>query len=222
MRALAAAARVAAAVFFLGACHGAPSTAPALPPPTKAAESAVLEDVQERTFRYFWDLANPRNGLVPDRAPTPSFSSIAAVGFGLTAYAIGAERGYVTRAQARSRTLTTLRFFANAPRGPSSRGVAGYKGFFYHFLDMETGERFEDVELSTIDTTLLMAGVLMAQSYFDADQPEEAEIRSLADSLYRGVEWDWAQPHPPLVNHGWKPDVGFLPTTGAETVTTSP
>ena len=210
MRAFAAAARVAAAVFFLGACSGAPSAAPSLPT-AKAAESAALDDLQERTFRYFWDLTNPRNGLVPDRAPTPSFSSVAAIGFGLTAYAIGVERTYITREEARSRVLATLRFFSSAPKGPSSRGVSGYKGFFYHFLDMETGERFETVELSTIDTTLLMAGVLMCQSYFDAAHRDEAEIRSLADTLYRNVEWSWAQPHPPLVNHGWKPEVGFLP-----------
>ncbi len=88
--------------------------------------------------------------------------------------------------------------------------MTGYQGFFYHFLDMKTGERFKSVELSTIDTTLLVAGVLMAGSYFDADHPEEAEIRTLADALYRRVEWDWAQPHPPLVNHGWNPEVGFL------------
>lgn len=175
------------------------------------AEEALLDDLEERTFRYFWDLTNPTNGLVPDRAPSPSFSSIAAVGFGLTAYPIGVERGYVTRAEARARTLATLRFFSSARQGPSSRGVAGYKGFFYHFLDMATGERFEIVELSTIDTTLLMAGVLMAQSYFDGPDSEEAEIRALAEGLYRGVAWDWAQPHPPLVNHGWKPEVGFLP-----------
>ena len=100
MRALAAAARVAAAVLFLGACYRAPSMT-ASRPPSKAAESAVLDDIQERTFRYFWEPTNPRNGLVPDRWPTQSFSSIAAVGFGLTAYPIGVERGYITRDQAR-------------------------------------------------------------------------------------------------------------------------
>jgi hypothetical protein len=167
--------------------------------------------VERRTFDFFWDLADPSNGLVPDRWPTPSFSSVAAVGFGLTAYAIGVERGWVTRGDGRDRVLKTLRFLSTAPQGPSSRGVSGYKGFFYHFLDMETGERFETVELSTIDTTLLMAGVLVCQSYFDRNNVEEAEIRSLADALYRRVEWDWAQPHPPLVNHGWKPEAGFLP-----------
>src|SRR5215831_8823551 len=91
-----------------------------------------LIELEERTFRFFWETANPGNGLIPDRYPTPSFSSIAAVGFGLTAYPIGVERGYVTREAARARVLATLRFFHDAPQGPSAHGVAGYKGFFYH------------------------------------------------------------------------------------------
>lgn len=202
----------AAFVLFLAACRpAAPPVARPAPAPRDSAAEAFLDDLEERTFRWFWDLADPENGLVPDRWPTPSFSSVAAVGFGLTAYPIGAERGYVTREEARRRVLTTLRFLANVPQGPPSRGVAGYKGFFYHFLDMNTGTRFERVELSTIDTALLMSGVLMCLSYFDGENPEEAEIRSFADALYRRVEWDWAQPHPPLVNHGWKPEGGFLP-----------
>jgi hypothetical protein len=204
------------ALLSLSGCRAVPAAAP---PTTRSAPStppalhseALLDLVQERTFRWFWELANPANGLVPDRWPTKSFSSVAAVGFGLTVYPIGAERGWITREDARERTLTTLRFLRSAPQGPSSRGTTGYKGFFYHFLDMDSGERFKDVELSTIDTTLLMAGVLAAQSYFDRDDAGEIEIRSLADELYRRVEWDWAQPHAPLVNHGWKPEVGFLP-----------
>ena len=202
------------AVLLLSACQpvAAPAPAPtAAPPRADARYERLLDLVERRTFDFFWDLANPENGLVPDRWPTPSFSSVAAVGFGLTAYPIGVERGYVTREDARKRVLATLRFLWSAPQGPSPRGVTGYKGFFYHFLDMKTGERFEAVELSTIDTTLLLAGVLMCQSYFDGGNAEETEIRSLAESLYGRVEWDWAQPHPPLVNHGWKPEIGFLP-----------
>lgn len=200
---------LAASLLLLVACRAATSPAPAAL--AQPAPERLLDLVQERTFHYFWQLSNPENGLVPDRAPTPSFSSVAAVGFGLTAYPVGAERGYITREEARRRVLTTLRFLASAPQGPSSRGVTGYKGFFYHFLNMESGERFEQVELSTIDTALLMAGVLMCHSYFDGENPEETEVRSLADTLYRRVEWDWAQPNPPLVNHGWKPEGGFLP-----------
>jgi hypothetical protein len=205
------AARLAAALFLLAACRPAvPPAAPVAAARPAARSERLLDLVERRTFDYFWELANPANGLVPDRWPTASFSSVAAVGFGLTAYPIGVERGYVTREAARERVRTTLRFLSSAPQGPSSRGVTGYKGFFYHFLDMNTGERFESVELSTIDTTLLLAGVLVCGSYFDADDSAEAEIRTLADAIYRRVEWDWAQPHPPLVNHGWKPEVGFL------------
>src|SRR5437764_13575851 len=126
-------------------------------------DEVLLDDVERRSFHYFWDLADPHTLLVPDRAPTPSFSSIAAVGFGLTAYGIGAERGYVTRAQAAERTLATLRSLLAMKQGTGTRGVSGYKGFFYHFLDMKTAERFQTVELSTIDTSLLMAGVLFSQ-----------------------------------------------------------
>jgi hypothetical protein len=189
----------------------APPAAPAAAARPAAADERLLDLVERRSFDYFWELTNPANGLVPDRWPTPSFSSVAAVGFGLTAYPIGVERGWVTREAARERVRTTLRFLSSAPQGPSSKGVTGYKGFFYHFLDMKTGERYKTVELSTIDTTLLMAGVLACGSYFDSEDPAEAEIRSLAEKLYGRVEWDWVQPHPPLVNHGWKPEVGFLP-----------
>ncbi|HSD71405.1 MAG TPA: glucoamylase family protein, partial [Thermoanaerobaculia bacterium] len=204
------------AALFLPACRPAPAVHAAAAPERSArgaplAGEALLEEVQERTFRWFWELTNPTNGLVPDRWPTKSFSSVAAIGFGLTAYPIGAERGWISREDARERTATTLRFLTRAPQGPSARGMTGYKGFFYHFLDMDSGVRFKDVELSTIDTTLLMAGVLTSLSYFERDDPQEREIRSLADALYRRVEWDWAQPHPPLVNHGWQPESGFLP-----------
>jgi hypothetical protein len=168
-----------------------------------------LDTLQERTFRFFWESANPRNGLVPDRWPSPSFSSIAAVGFGLTAYPVGVERRYVTRDQARARTLTTLRFLWNAPQGPEATGNTGYRGFFYHFLDMNTGIRYRETELSTIDTTLLMAGVLTVGEYFAADTPDEREIRKLADDLYRRVEWDWFQRESPLVTMSWRPERGF-------------
>jgi hypothetical protein len=170
----------------------------------------LLADLEERTFRWFWDLADPGTGLIPDRNPTPSFSSVAAVGFGLTAYVVGAERGWVTREEARDRTLHVLRFLWEAPEGPQRTGVTSYKGFFYHFLDMKTGHRFETVELSTIDTTLLLAGALTCQSYFDRNDPSEAAIRDLAEKLYRRVDWTWAQVRPPAVSHGWKPESGFI------------
>ncbi|HYM81592.1 MAG TPA: glucoamylase family protein [Candidatus Limnocylindria bacterium] len=185
-------------------------TAPA-PPRSSAAENAFLDTLEERTFRFFWELSHPRTGLTPDRAPTRSFSSVAAVGFGLTAYPIGIERGYVTRAQGRERTLQTLRFLWRARQDSAARGSTGYRGFFYHFLDPGTGARFEQVELSTIDTALLMAGVLFCQSYFNGPDAAEDSIRAYAESLYTRVEWDWAQPRPPTISLGWTPERGFLP-----------
>lgn len=169
-----------------------------------------LEELQHRTFLFFWERADPATGLVPDRWPTPSFSSIAAVGFALTAYPIGVERGWVTRDQAASRTLTTLRFFATAPQGPEPQGTAGYRGFFYHFLDMATGTRFGDVELSSVDTALLLAGVRVAAAYFQNPDPTEVEIRTLAEQLTANVQWTWMQPRPPRLAMGWKPETGFL------------
>ena len=183
------------------------------PPPaddSTSADEAFLDTLQERTFRWFWETTNPQNGLTPDRWPDPPFSSVAAVGFALTTYPVGVERGYVTREEARERTLATLRFFWNAPQGEAPQGMTGYRGFFYHFLDMATGRRYQDVELSTIDTALLMAGVLFSQQYFDGDDPEEKKVRALADSLYRRVEWDWVQLPSGLVSMGWKPDGGLF------------
>jgi hypothetical protein len=176
-------------------------------------EEAFLDELQARTFRFFWETTNPANGLAPDRYPNPPFSSIAAVGFALTAYPIGVERGWVSRAAARRRVLTTLRFFDRAPQGTGSRGVTGLNGFFYHFLDMRSGERFEQIELSTVDTSLLLAGMLFCQSYFDRPEPEEAEIRRLAEAIYGRVDWRWAQQpakEAPAVGMGWTPEHGFI------------
>src|SRR6267378_3729750 len=180
-------------------------------PPDSARAAAFLDTLEERTFHYFWDLTNTQNGLTPDRAPSPSFSSIAAVGFALTAYPIGVERGYITRAQAAQRTLTTLRFFWTAPQDSAVSGATGYHGFFYHFLDMSTGQRFQNVELSTIDTSLLLAGILLCQSYYDGADTVETQIRALADSIYFRVDWNWAQARPPAGSMGWHPEGGFIP-----------
>ncbi len=189
-----------------------PAVAPAV---VDAAASALtqqdyefLDLLQERTFRYFWETTNAKNGLTPDRWPSKSFSSVAAVGFGLTAYGVGVERGWISREQAVERTLTTLEFFWNAPQGPEA-DAAGHHGFFYHFLDMDTGRRHQTCELSSIDTALLMAGVLFSGEYFDGADPREARIRDLADKLYRRVDWAWMQPRPPLVCMSWTPEAGF-------------
>ena len=196
---------------FLASGAAAGGSALAEPLRGQAAGPAFLADLQARTFRYFWETANPANGLAPDRYPNPPFCSIAAVGFALTAYPIGVERGWVRRAAARRRVLATLRFFHDAPQGPQARGVAGHMGFFYHFLDMAGGERFETIELSTIDTALLLAGMLFCQSYFSGDDPEEAEIRRLAEAIYGRVDWTWAQAEGPAITLGWHPESGFLP-----------
>jgi hypothetical protein len=191
------------------ACQSNGASAPTTPPdpaPPSPRAIAFLDTLGERTFRFFWDTQNPTTHLIPDRYPTHSFSSIAAVGFGLNAYAIGAERGWVTRAEARDRTLQTLQTLYTLPQGPAATGVAGYKGFYYHFLDMDTGMRYKDVELSSVDTSLLLAGVLFAQSYFDGDDPSEVAIRAYADSIYRRVDWSWFQNQPPLVSMGWTPE----------------
>lgn len=169
-----------------------------------------LADLSRRTFDYFWDLADPATGLVPDRWPTPSFASIAAVGFGLTAYPYGVEKGWILRAAARERTLNTLRFFDRAQQGDAEAGVSGHHGFFYHFLTMEDGTRFGTTELSSIDTALLLSGILFAAQYFDEDQLQEREIRSLAERIYGRVEWDWMLGEGPFVSMGWHPESGFI------------
>jgi hypothetical protein len=198
-------------VFLLSACsRTATITGPRSSVQLTARQTAFLDTLEQRTFNWFWERSDSRTGLTPDRWPTKSFSSVAAIGFALTAYPIGIERGYITRAAGAERVLNTLRFMYNAPQGPQASGVTGYKGFFYHFLDMETGHRFQTVELSTIDTSLLLAGVLFCQSYFTNANAEESAIRAYADSLYLRVDWQWIRPRSPHVSMGWHPEKGFI------------
>jgi hypothetical protein len=171
-----------------------------------ADQNAFLDTLARRTFDWFWETTNTTNGLVHDRWPTKSFSSVAAVGFGLTAYPIGVERGWISRQQAAERVLTTMRFFWRAPQGTTSSGVTGHRGFFYHFLDMDTGLRFQNVELSTIDSGLLVAGMLFCREYFDRTDATEVEIRALADSIYLRMDWDWALDGEASLSMGWRPD----------------
>lgn len=168
-----------------------------------------LDTLEQRTFNYFWETVDHKTGLTPDRYPSLTFSSIAAIGFSLTAYGIGAERGYVTRSAAADLVLTTLKKLWMLPQGKEPSGTGGYRGFFYHFLNFNDGTRFQQVELSSVDTGLLMMGVLFVQSYFDKENATEREIRAYADSLYRRVEWNWMQPRPPLIAMGWYPEKGF-------------
>ncbi|HLU37684.1 MAG TPA: glucoamylase family protein, partial [Thermomicrobiales bacterium] len=168
-------------------------------------DEAFLDMVQQKTFDFFWMEANPSNGLVRDRTGQ-NYASIAAVGFGLSAMTVGIDRGWITPEQGRERVLNTLEFFWTAEQS-TAPNATGYKGFFYHFLDMNTGRRSGTNELSTIDTALLLGGVLHVREYFVDDD----EIRSLADSIYHRVDWTWMQyrnPNNPTaaISHGWFPD----------------
>lgn len=170
---------------------------------------ADLADLQRKTFQYFWELANPTNGLVPDSTKQHAPSSIAATGFGLACLPVAVERGWISRQEGAERARTTLHTFWTGPGDGEANGL-GYRGFFYHFLDMASARRSGKSELSTIDSTFLLAGGLLAASYFDRGGGVEAEVRDLADYLYRRVEWDWAQDRGRAISHGWKPERGFL------------
>ena len=171
---------------------------------------ARLDALQRHAFGYFLNETNAVNGLVADRTQPGAPASIAAVGFALASYPVGVERGWMTRLDAIERTLALLRFFWTSPQG-AAPDVTGHKGFYYHFLDMTTGARAGQCELSTVDTSFLLAGVLAAAEYFDQDSEAEREIRTLADALYRRADWRWACDGGATVTHGWKPESGFLP-----------
>ncbi|MDQ6644067.1 MAG: hypothetical protein M3Y76_06425, partial [Chloroflexota bacterium] len=138
-------------------------------------KNSMLDDLQRDTFKYFLNEVNPDNGLVADKTKQNWPASIAAVGMALTAYPVGVERGLIKREDAVQRTLTTLRFFWSSPQGMQPNAT-GYKGFYYHFLDMKSGQRAWSCELSTIDTAILVAGMLAAAQYFSSDLADEKEI----------------------------------------------
>jgi hypothetical protein len=169
-----------------------------------------LAKLQRDTFGYFLDLTNAVNGLVPDNTRTDSRCSITAVGLGLAAHPMAVERGYLSRADAVQRVLTALRFFRDAPR-EGERDGTGYRGFYYHFLHMDSGRRAWRSELSTIDSPFLLAGMLACATYFDAGRPAEREVRDIAEELYERAEWDWACDGGAIVRHGWRPERGFIP-----------
>jgi hypothetical protein len=180
------------------------------PAPKHSDLQEELALLQRQTFEFFLYEANAANGLVPDNTRAGAPSSIAAVGLSLACYPVAVRRGYVTREEAVARTRTTLRFFTDSPHGREP-DATGYRGFFYHFLDMETGRRAPGCELSTMDTAILLAGALTVAEYFDEDSADEVEIRRLADSLYRAADWTWALDGGRAVRHGWTPEAGFLP-----------
>ncbi len=173
-------------------------------------DEARLDALQRHSFEYFLCETNSANGLVADKSQPGSPTSIAAVGFALAAYPVGVERGWMTRAEAVARTLTLLRFFWASRQGKGS-DATGYKGFYYHFLDMNTGRRAGLCELSTIDSTFLLAGMLAAAAFFDHDDEDEQALRTLADALYCRADWAWACNSAATVTHGWTPEGGFLP-----------
>jgi hypothetical protein len=169
----------------------------------------MVEQIERNAFDYFVKQANPRNGLVADTTRPGSPASIAVAGFALTAYTVGVERGFIPRSEAIERTLAMVRFFASSPQG-TDPDDAGHKGFYYHFLNLESGLRMWKSELSLIDSTFLLAGMLSAAAYFNRDTAEELEIRTRVDQIYRRADWRWAQNGKGPVSHGWKPECGFL------------
>jgi hypothetical protein len=182
---------------------------PALPQDALSAEDhAFLEDLSRRTFMFFWEQADPTTGIIRDRSrtdgsppaePSREIGSIAAVGFGLSGLCIAAERGWLPRPQAVARARTTLRFFAEK--------MEHQRGWFFHFVNLRTGARAWKSELSSIDTALLLAGVLTVRRCFEP----EPDIARHADAIYRRVDFQWMLAgHPALLSHGWRPESGFL------------
>jgi hypothetical protein len=176
----------------------------------QATESELLDNLRRAIVDYYLTESNPQNGLIADRNEPGSPSSIAAVGMGLSVYIVAVARGILSRAGAVDRTLALLRFLNSSHQGPEPNAT-GYKGFYYHFLDMQTGRRAIECELSTVDTAIMMAGILTAASYFTANNEKEIELRKLAEILYRRVDWQWALNEGTTISHGWKPESGFLP-----------
>lgn len=182
---------------------------PTIPDDVTLTDDAFLDRIQQRAVAYFWQEADPQTGLIKDRASNfgpddYTVSSTAAVGFGLAALAIGESREWLSYEQAYGRTLTSLRFLHDQ--------MPHEHGFYYHFVDLYTGQRVWNSEVSSIDTAWLLAGVLFAGEYFQG-----TEVEVLADELYRRVDFQWMltdggqRPAERLLNHGWTPQDGFLP-----------
>ncbi|HWD25783.1 MAG TPA: glucoamylase family protein [Rhizomicrobium sp.] len=171
-------------------------------------DDALVARLQRGAFSYFTEFCDPVTGLVADTSRKDSPSSIAVVGFALSCYPIGVRNSWMTRADAARQTLKVLRFFAHSEQS-ADPDATGYKGLYYHFLDMHTGKRVWRCELSLIDSALLMAGILVSAVFFDGEG-DEREIRDLANALYRRVEWHWAESGTKTVAQGWKPECSFL------------
>jgi hypothetical protein len=183
--------------------------APQLAAMPALSDEALLDSLQRTAFLYFWNEANPVNGLIRDRSQTGSPSSIAAQGFGISAICIAIDHGWVGLADGRARVMLGMQTLWNGNQGPETFGRNGYKGLFYHFLDFNSGVRTWSSELSTIDTALLMAGVLDAREYFTGTDQADADLRALADSLYLRVDWDFMRNGGAGIRMGWNPETGF-------------
>ena len=174
------------------------------------ADELMLDSIQRKTFEYFLHENHPEMGIIKDRAAKDAFASIAATGFCLPTYAIAAERKWISREEAVDRTLKILKFFATSENNP----LRSYKGFYYHFLDMDKGNRVDSwVELSSIDTGILMMGAIFARNYYDKDNPAEKEIREYAGILLKSMDWNVfkmdeksVQPH--TISMAWHPEKG--------------
>jgi hypothetical protein len=180
----------------------ASSVPPASPKNFSNADDELLEELEKASFKYFWEQAHPETGLVLDRchasAPIAGvLGSIAATGFGLTALCIGEKRGFVSRPAAEARALNTLRFLW--------KKLPNHRGFFYHFGNVNTGERLWDSEASSVDTAILLCGLLTCRQHF-----LHAEIRQLALEIFSRVDWNWLSEDTPILPHGWTPESGFL------------
>ena len=178
-------------------------------PPVPSDDDALLDRLQRESFTYFLRQVNPANGLIADKSLAGWPASIAATGLALAAYPVAVERGFMSRGEAVAITLTTVCFFRDSVQS-TAPDATGYKGFYYHFLDMTSGRRAWSSELSTVDSGFLLAGVLTAAAYFDGDDEAEHRIRTVADELYRRVDWRWAQNGAATLTHGYKPKRGFL------------
>jgi hypothetical protein len=169
-----------------------------------------LRRLQFTTILYYLQCTNPDNGLVRDKTQIDAPASIAAIGMALATLPVVVERGVIIRPFAAKIARRRLAFLLSCPQGPEP-DASGYKGFFYHFLDIETGRRVWQCELSTIDSAFLFAGALTVAAYFDGDTPDEVEVRRLANEIYERADWNWACDHGLTLTHGWRPESGFIP-----------
>lgn len=155
------------------------------------SDEHLIDRLQRAAFSYCERFANPVNGLVADTSAPDFPCSIAAVGFALTAWPVAVERDWRSRKDALRHVLAAIRFF-DGEQGSQHLGAISHRGFFYHFLDMQTGRRAWNGEVSFIDTAILLAGMQTAAAYFDGEDGVENELRERVDRIASRVDWPWA------------------------------